>query len=169
VGWRGLLLAVLLALGCGALVLAQAGPSQDAHRLARSLLFAARFETSFDAVAAAQRSKIIGILEAYNQDEAQVAEAVDRIFMPGVQAKLPELLVRCEDVLVRHFTRKELYSLVREEDDEEGRSADAKLPQVQDDIRQAGRIWGRDSCREIFAENRAALANLGLGKAVAGC
>lgn len=167
-------MAVLLALGCGALLLAQAGPSEEAHRLARTFLVGARAGTSFDAVAAAKRGKIIASLKPFNGNEAQVAEAVDRIVTPALYAKLPKLLVRCEDVLVRHFTKGELRSLVRDEEDDDvddmnRRNAAAKLRQAQANIGQASAIWGRDSCRGIFAENRAALASLGLDEAVAAC
>ena len=173
-GWPGMLLAVLVALGGGSLLLAQAGPGEDAHRLARTVLVGARAGISFDAVAAAKRGKIIASLTPINEDEAQVAEAVDRIVTPALYAKLPKLLVQCEDVLVRHLSRGELRSLVRDEEDDDvddmnRRNAAAKLRQVQTDIERVAAIWGRDSCREIFAENRAALARLGLDKAVAAC
>ena len=173
-GWRGLVLAVLIVLGGGALLLAQAGPSEEAHRLARTFLVGARAGTSFDAVAAAKRGKIIASLKPFNGNGAQVDEAVDRIVTPALYAKLPKLLVQCEDALVRHLTKGELRSLVRDEgdddvDDMNRRNAAAKLWQVQADIEQAAAIWGRDSCREIFAENRVALASLGLDKAVAAC
>ncbi len=167
--WPGTLLCAALLLGFGVLLLAQAGPSEEAHRLARSWLVGAQSGYSFDAVAAEKRGKVIGVLKSYNQNQAQVAEAVDRIVTPGMYAKLPALLVRYEDVLVRHLTTRELRSVVRDEDNEARRSAAAKMRQVEADLEQARRVWGRDSCREIFAENRVVLAGLGLGEAVAGC
>ena len=165
--WTGLLLAGTLALSPTAARFAHAQTEQlaqqaTAHQLAQAFLTKIGIDRQLDDAIDASRSKMIGKLEEFGKDNAEAADLVDRLMIPEFHARAPELRKRFEDILARDFTVDELQSVLDSEDNAARQSARAKVPQMQAEFTEAGRVWGAVAGRDAFAKNHATFEKLGI-------
>ena len=173
VRWMGLLLVGMLVIGSMAACVSHAQTEQpvqaaNAHQLARAVLFKINADRLFISTIDASRDTVIGNLKHLGMDNAQATELTDRLLLPDLRAKMPELRTRFENILVLDFTPDEMQAVLSGESNAARQSARAKLPQIQADFTSTGRSWGEAVGYDAFAKNRATFEKLGIDeKAIA--
>ena len=136
----------------------------NVHQLARAVLSKINADRVFNSTIDASRDTMIGNLKRFGIDDAQATDLIDRLLLPDLRARMPELRTRCENILVLDFTPDEMQAVLSGESNAARQSARAKLPQMQSDFTNAGRSWGEAVGYEAFAKNRTTFEKLGINE-----
>ena len=140
----------------------------NVHQLACAVLSKINADRVFNSTIDASRDTMIGNLKRLGIDDAQATDLIDRLLLPDLRARMPELRTRCENILVLDFTPDEMQAVLSGESNAARQSARAKLPQMQADSTNAGQSWGEAVGYDAFAKNRTTFEKLGINeKAIA--
>ena len=144
---------------------APATPDQRRAAAAQLLTTLGGVEPMAAQVSAAHRERTITAIVRSGATPFQAGEVFDQYVAPDLKARVPELAVAIQDVLLTDFTLPEMQALNARQDGEAFRSAQAKLPQLNAHLSEAAIAWVVKASNEAFEKNRTELAKLGLNLA----
>ena len=142
--------------------LALAQPAANAQAEARVFLNKIDATKMVDGMLVLQRQAMIAKFEQLGMKSATATELTDRYFVPGLRARVPELISRFEGVLMQDFSPAELHAINNNEQNDSRRSAAAKAPTLQQRFRQVGQEWGQRVAQDVARVNADAIKQLEL-------
>ena len=130
--------------------------------MARQFLEMIKIEATTEKLIVASRPSIVALLVRRGANEQQAGELFDSFMQPAFEKGVPALMTRYEDILVEDFTVPELRSVLDNQQNEARQSAVTKVPKMQAQFQEAGRLWGQRIGRQVEQDNKETFKKLGL-------